>query len=277
MPANPAPPPATPEPCASADRRAGPAGCGTASRGFPRLPHHQPIFNVPGAVVGALAVIVAVHVGLDLLPEPDGEWWTLALAFIPARLTGQAASLPGGTLATFASFLTHMLVHGDATHLIVNGAWLLAFGGAVAHRIGGARFIAFGLVCGVAAALAFFGFNYGKVAPVVGASGAISGLMGGIFRFLFNAGRGASGLRRLQQAPKSIPTMPLMQALTDRRVLLAIAIWIGANFLALLGLGGVTSGGGIAWEAHIGGFLFGFLTFAAFEEKSASRGDGINA
>ncbi len=238
---------------------------------------HEPIFNVPAAVAGALLIIVAVHIGLDLLPPADGEWWTLALAFIPTRLTGQAANLPGGSLATLTSFVTHMLVHGDATHLILNALWLLAFGGAITHRIGGARFIALSLVCGIAGAVAFLIANFDEMVPVVGASGAISGLLGGIFRFLFNARGGASGLRQMQHAPKSIPTMPLRQALTDRRVLLAIAVWLAANVLALLGLGGVTSGGGIAWEAHIGGFLAGFLTFGFFEGKVTAQDSGVNA
>lgn len=236
----------------------------------------EPIFNVPATVVGALALIIAVHIWLSLLPEDDGLWWTLALAFIPARLAGYAAELPGGTSATLTQFVTHMLVHADTTHLILNSAWLLAFGGAIAQRIGGVRFIAFTLFCGLAGAMGYLAFNLGQPATVVGASGAISGLMGGVFRFLFNAG-GAAGLWRLRHAPRSIPSMTLRQALTDRRCLMAIAVWIGVNLLALLGLGGATSGGGIAWEAHIGGFLAGFFTFGVFEGRSGHPSDGEGA
>ncbi len=234
--------------------------------------HREPIFNVAGSVVGVLAVLIGLHIALWLMPEDSGRWATLALAFIPARLSGYAAELPGGELASVTSFFTHMLVHADATHLLFNSAWMLAFGGAIARRLDGPRFIAFALLCGLAGALLFLVFNLDRAVPMVGASGAISGLMGGVFRYMFNVG-GAGGLWQLRNDPRSIPTMPLTQALTDRRVLLSIGIWIAVNLLALLGLGGVGSGGGIAWEAHIGGFLFGFLTFAAFEPGPTARVD----
>lgn len=234
----------------------------------------EPMFNVPGSVLGALAVLAGVHLLLGLLDEERALWWTVALAFIPGRFVGTlAAELPGGTTATWTSFVTHMLVHADLTHLLFNGAWLLAFGGAVAQRIGGARCIAFALFCGIVGAATFLAVNYGRMAPMVGASGAISGLMGGVFRFLFNA-EGAGGLWQLRNAPRSIPTMPLGQALTDQRVLVAIGIWIALNFVALLGIGGVSSSGGIAWEAHIGGFLAGFLTFHWFEGATPRSAEG---
>ena len=228
------------------------------------MQQREPMFNVPATVLGALAVLIAVHAVLAVLPEDTGVWWTLALAFIPARLAGFAADIPGGALATWTSFVTHMLVHADLTHLAFNSAWLLAFGGAIAQRVGGPRFLAFALFCGIVGATMFLALNYGRIAPVVGASGAISGLMGGVFRFLFNAD-GSLGLWQLRNAPRSIPTMPLGQALRDRRVLTAIAIWIALNFVALLGIGSVTPSGGIAWEAHIGRFLAGFLAFSWFE------------
>ena len=230
------------------------------------MQQHEPMFNVPGAVTGVLALLVAVHLGLAALPVADERWWVLALSFNPARHAGFAAQIPGGPTATFTSFFTHMLVHGDLTHLAFNCVWLLAFGGAMAQRLGGARFIVFTVFCGVAGAVAFLALNLGLYAPVIGASGAISGLMGGVFRFLFNAG-GSVGLRRLQSGSAGLATMPLATALTDRRVLTGIAIWLGVNFLALLGIGGPEASGGIAWEAHIGGFAAGFLMLGAFEDQ----------
>ena len=236
------------------------------------MSQREPIFNVHPAIVGTLALLAAVHLALALLPEPDWEWWTLALAFIPARYGGLAAELPGGATSSVTSFITHMLVHGDVFHLGFNSVWLLAFGGAVARRIGGLRCLLLAFACGIAGAVAFLVAHLGEAAPVIGASGAISGLMGGVFRFLFNV-RGPVGLWQLGNAPRSIPTMPLARAIRDRRVLTAIAVWVAANFLALAGIGnpspGVESsaGGGIAWEAHLGGFFAGFLLFHLFEAR----------
>lgn len=228
------------------------------------MQQREPIFNVPTSVVALLGVIAAVHAVRAVLPEATDNWLIGALAFIPARETGLAGDLPGGWLTTVTSLVTHMLVHGDVTHLAFNGAWLLAFGGAIAQRVGDLRFLAFALFCGVAGVLLFWALNYDRIVPVVGASGAIAGLMGGTFRFLFSAMDGG-GIWRLRAAPRSVPLMPLPVALRDRRVLGASAVWILLNLLAIVGIGTVSPAGTIAWEAHVGGFLAGLLGFGLFD------------
>src|SRR5262249_32794118 len=116
---------------------------------------------------------------------PDSTWLTALLAFIPARLGGLADDLPGGHVAIFSSFVTHLFVHGDLMHLLVNSAWLLAFATVVARRTDTLRFLAFFMLVGAAGALFFTAVNGFKLTMLVGASGAISGLMGATFRFIF--------------------------------------------------------------------------------------------
>lgn len=224
----------------------------------------EPIFNVPPSVLGVLALLVGVHVVRALLPDGESNWLTLALAFIPARYAGAAADLPGGETAAVTSFATHMLVHGDLTHLLINSAWLLAFGGAVANRAGGLRFLLLSLVTGIAGAALFLALNWGLEAPMVGASGAVSGLMGATMRFLFSAiDRG--GLWRLRDAPETVRRMTLMETLRDSRAVTAIVVWLGLNALTTFGVGALGWEGGIAWEAHVGGFLVGLTAFALFD------------
>jgi membrane associated rhomboid family serine protease len=127
------------------------------------------------------------------------------------------------------------------------------------------RFLALSAFCAVAGAATFLAFNVGLLVPMVGASGAISGLMGATMRFLFTATDGG-GLRALREDPENVPLMPLSRALTDRRVLVVTGAFILANILAVLGLGGV-SAGGIAWEAHMGGYFAGLLAFGIFDNK----------
>jgi membrane associated rhomboid family serine protease len=230
------------------------------------MERHEPIFNVPGAVVAVLAILIGVHVVRQLLPAETEAWLVLALAFIPARYAGLASELPGGAMASVTSFITHMAVHGDATHLMFNAAWLLAFGGAIALRAGSGRFLAFGAVTGIAGALTFLAVNPGLLAPVVGASGAIAGMMGGTMRFLF-AALDRGGVRQLREAPRSVPLMTLGETLRDRRVLLSTAVWLLLNGLAVLGIGTGEGRGAIAWEAHIGGFLAGLLGFGLFDRR----------
>jgi membrane associated rhomboid family serine protease len=227
----------------------------------------EPIFNVPGPVLWVLAALGAVHGGRAFLGPETDAWLVYALGFIPARYAEAGAELPGGEVAKVTSLVTHMLVHGDLVHLAFNSAWLLAFGGAVCQRVGGLRFIAFSVLTGVGGALTFLAVNPDLAAPVVGASGAVAGLMGGTLRFLFAALDGG-GLRALREAPRAVPLMPLGAALRDRRILIASAMLVLFNVLALVGLGSDLAPGGIAWEAHLGGYLAGLITFGLFDLAS---------
>lgn len=224
----------------------------------------EPIFNVPAGVLAVLAVLIAVHVALSLMTEDEFTWWVLALAFIPARYSGLAAQLPGGEPAVFTSFVTHMAVHAELIHLAFNSLWLLAFGSVLCMRIGSLRFLTFSISGGIAGALLFLALNPGLAAPVIGASGAVSAMMGGVMRFLFNAiDRGEGYL--LRQNPAAIPRVSLIRALTDRRIVFFSLVFIGINLLTTFGFGKFGASGTIAWQAHVGGYLFGLLAFAAFD------------
>jgi membrane associated rhomboid family serine protease len=224
----------------------------------------EPILNVPGSVVFAGALMVAVQIIKGLLPDEEGLWFLLALAFIPARYDGAALELPGGYLTAVTSFVTYMVVHAGWVHLLVNLLWMTAFGSAVARRLGGARFFSFSILCGIAGALTHLALHFGQMAPVVGASAAISGQMAAALRFVFSArARGAWGPELAK-----VPLESLGRTLTDPRILAILVLWVLLN--ALFGFGVVTipgAGGQIAWEAHIGGFLFGLLAFGFFDSQ----------
>lgn len=232
----------------------------------------QPIFNVPRPVLGVLLAFLAVHLGRMLLSERRDLLLVLALAFIPSRYTaGAAADIPGGEVAAVTSFLTHLFVHGDYVHLAMNSIWFLAFAPAICKRLRWLRFYGFFLSCGAAGALLFLAFNRGLAEPVVGASGAIAGLMGAAMRFLIPAIDRGEG-RLLGDDPKQIPLLSLAATVRDRRILTASAVFIAINLLAIVGLGSpiaVDPQAGeaprIAWEAHVGGYLFGLLAFGLFD------------
>jgi membrane associated rhomboid family serine protease len=226
----------------------------------------EPIFNVPASVLIAAALMIVLQIVKGLLPDEQGLEFLLALAFIPARYSGAAPELPGGYLTAVTSFLTYMVVHAGWVHLLVNLMWMVAFGSAVARRIGNLRFVSFSVVCGIAGALTHLVFHFGELAPVVGASAAISGQMAAALRFVFSAG--AQGGRRRPDFAR-VPLESLSETLTDRRILLVLVIWVVLN--AIFGLGAVSiagTEGQIAWEAHIGGFLCGLLLFGFFDTPS---------
>ncbi len=209
----------------------------------------QPIFNAPRVVARMIAVLGAVHLIREFLTDEWDEWLVLVLAFIPARYSGEV--YPGGGIALVTSFATHMAVHGDWIHLGINCAWLLAFGAIVARRVGDSRFLALSLLTGVAGALLFLAMNQGLMAPMVGVSGAVSGLMGAAMRFMFRPAADESG--------SPAPLMSFRELTADRRALLAIGVWVGLNLIFGLFLGRFFSTGGIAWEAHLGGFAAGLV------------------
>lgn len=237
----------------------------------------EPIFNVPAVVLAVLGLCVAVHLGRGLLDPETDALWTLTLAVVPARLSSLATAneLPGGVISAWLSMITHMFVHGSLTHLAFNGAWLLAFGTPLARRIGSARFLAFSGLCGVAGALTFVALHWGVMAALVGASGAISGMTAATLRFLFPAIRDR-GLGALGGDPILAPTRSLSECLADRRFMIVAGTWLGLNAAIGLGFDPISSGQVIAWEAHIGGFLAGLLTYGWFDRVAADPGPRLD-
>jgi membrane associated rhomboid family serine protease len=233
----------------------------------------QPIFNVPKGVLIASAIMIATQIALGGLPDDTALYVVRLLAFIPARYSGGAAELPGGYVACITSFVTYMVVHAGWMHLLVNLAWMVAFGSGVERRIGEKKFFIFSILCGIAGALTHLGLHFGEITPVVGASAAISGQMAAALRVVFGEHRRGE-LGRLDFAQTPLPS--LVQSLTDPRMILIIVMWAGLNLI--FGLGAVTLGGvegEIAWEAHVGGFLFGLLFYGFFDHVGAVREEKI--
>jgi membrane associated rhomboid family serine protease len=231
----------------------------------------EPMFNVPRSVAGVAVLLIGVQIVRGLLPDELDLTFLLALAFIPARYSGAALELPGGYLTAVTSFVTYMIVHAGWLHLVINLLWMLAFGSAVARRMDDLKFLWFSVLCGIAGSFTHLLFHYGEMAPVVGASAAISGQMAGALRFIFRAKRLPA-----QRTPDFLgaPLMSLGQTLSDKRILAFLIFWVALN--AYFGLSAVRIAGeqgGIAWEAHIGGFLCGLLIFGAFDQGKPAEAE----
>jgi len=230
----------------------------------------EPIFNIPGAIVATVGVLVFVHaVRVFLLSDRQDVEFVLAFGFIPARYGGEAilgGALPGGFAADLWTFFTYAFIHADWTHLGLNLAWLIPFGSALARRFGVWRYVPFMLTTAAIGAMAHLVSHLGAVEPMIGASAAISGAMAGSMRFVFQR-EGRVGFFRDPGSLHHLPAQALGATLRDRRFLLFLATWIGLN--ALFGFGtisfGAEAGQQIAWQAHVGGFLAGLVLFAAFD------------
>ena len=246
----------------------------------------QPAFNIPGVVLAVMGLLALIHgVREYLLTDGDDAFVLLRFAFVPGRFTllydreGLVEAFDQFTQTRAALFflgdgapqwwtlVTYGFLHADWTHLGMNVLWLSAFGAPLARRFGALRFILFCLGATVAGALAHYVLHRYDCLPMIGASGAVSGLTGACLRFIFQP-HGPLGSE--QAAPDSEayrqPALSLRDVFTDTRALSFLVLWFGVNFLfgvmsPTLGL----SQGPVAWEAHVGGFVGGLLLFSLMD------------
>ncbi len=226
----------------------------------------QPAINAPKVVLVLFALMVAVW-GLQSLVTRQGEGWLLLhFALVPARYDiSNGLIYPGGWAADLWVFVTHMFMHGDWLHLAINGFFMLAFGSVLARRLGTGKFLLFSLLSGLGAAGVHLWAYWGDQAPLIGASGAISGQMAGTVRLMFARGMSVMDAQRL--GVRHIRALSLAEVFTNPRALIFLSVWVGGNIL--FGAGGIMApdGASIAWEAHLGGFAAGMLIFGLFDGR----------
>lgn len=173
--------------------------------------------------------------------------------------TGQQIQIPGlgYTPFVYLTLITSMFMHGGIAHIGGNMLFLWIFGDNIEDRLGHVRYLIFYLVCGVIASLAhvfttaaFAGERQDMLIPSLGASGAISGVLGGY----------------LLLHPARRVTVILFRFLTDVPAWVAIGIWFAFQLISGLGLLGEGSQqGGVAYAAHIGGFIAGLVLIKFFD------------
>lgn len=220
-------------------------------------PARQPILRAPASVIGLIGVLVVAHVARVLAPSALSERILNDYALVPARYAAQSASahVAGASLGEqLVGLFSYMLLHANTMHITVNCVWLLAFGPLVARRFGGIAFVVFFALCGLAGAFCYIALNWGDTVGVIGASGAISGLMGAGIRMM--------RLRQPQLDAAHLPLMPLFSS----QVLGFSAVWLAVNLVT--GLFGFATTGQIepiAWQDHMGGYLAGLLLAGLFD------------
>jgi membrane associated rhomboid family serine protease len=187
--------------------------------------------------------------GSDIQTEPQ----------IVEAPTGQQVRLPGlgYTPFVYLTLITSMFMHGGIAHIAGNMLFLWIFGDNIEDRLGHVRYLIFYLLCGVVASLAhvfvtaaFAGTQQDMLIPSLGASGAISGVLGGYILL----------------HPARRVTVILFRFLTDVPAWVAIGIWFAFQLISGLGmLGEGSERGGVAYGAHIGGFIAGLVLIKFFD------------
>ena len=218
-----------------------------------------PVFNMPAIVIAIIGACVSIHIIRVYVLSPDQDFALLVrAAFIPVRYSRQYDL----EIWAFTSPLTYAFLHGGFAHLILNMLWLAAFGSPLANRLGNMCFLAFFAVTSLAAVALHYVLHSTDAAPLVGASGAISGMMVAVARFTFQ-------VDNWQGRPAfSAALLPICDVFRSRTAMTFLGAWMVINLVT--GLVGFAPGvdNQIAWEAHIGGFLMGFLGIRFFDRKS---------
>ncbi len=227
-------------------------------------------------IVNYLLIAINVLVFVFLQQLGTNEKFTYAFSTVPLEIvtghdvvtpnrvvmqpvTGQRFLVPGLQPTPFSVYLTlisSMFMHGGIAHIFGNMLFLWIFGDNIEDRMGHLRYLTFYLVCGVLSSLAHV---YATVAfatdqsslliPSLGASGAISGVLGG-YILLY---------------PTKRVTVILFRFLTDVPAYVAIGVWFAFQLISGLGmLGGGSQQGGVAYAAHIGGFIAGLVLVKIF-------------
>ncbi|MBM4287611.1 MAG: rhomboid family intramembrane serine protease [Deltaproteobacteria bacterium] len=187
---------------------------------------------------------------LQLATGPHLPQFIAAFGFIPARFFALLDAHPDKHLALYLPFLTTMFLHGGWLHLIANIWTLFIFGDNVEDRLGHFRYLLFYLACGVAGTLLHAYFMPSSWIPVVGASGAIAGVMGAYF-LLF----------RHSKVLVFIPFF-FIAPIVEVPAYVFLGVWFLLQFFsgAFSALGArAAQGGGVAFWAHVGGFVAGVL------------------
>lgn len=267
-------------------------------------PSRERIFNAPPVILAIVALLVAIE-ALEKVLAPETYVALVRLfAFIPGRLTfafdpalvaesltetagrsEEAAAIQqmflGDGTAQYWTLLTYALLHGGWLHVGMNCLWFAAFGSAVARRFGSPRFLLFCGAAALAGALMHYVTHMTDLTPMVGASAVVSGAMAAAIRFVFQPGAplGESlgfASRTDDSHAYRQPALPLREIATNSTAVSFLVFWFFANFVfgtVSLPLG--IEDAGIAWEAHIGGFLVGLLGFHWFDQAgpAALAGD----
>ncbi len=192
--------------------------------------------------------LIVVNVLFFLAEMNGGDAFIMKWAFVPSRFLANP-------VGEFATLFTSMFMHAGWVHLGGNMLYLWIFGDNVEDRFGHARFILFYLLCGLGATFAQLAFSLGSNIPNLGASGAIAGVLGAyILMFPKRNIRVLQGQRILQ-----VPA------------LIVIGLWIVLQLFSGIGSISAADTGGVAYMAHIGGFVAGFVLTYLLGGNTASR------
>ena len=208
-------------------------------------PRHTPVVN--HFLIGINVVVFLVQIAQG----PDMDRFVYLFGLVPARYTVSQVAAYFSTGQQIFSLISFMFLHGGIWHIIGNMWSLYIFGDNVEDHLGHLRYLIFYLMCGLASGLSHLIVNWHSTIPTIGASGAIAGIMGAYF-ILF-------------PSSKILTLIPIIifPWFVEIPAFFFLGLWFVLQFINAAGTQGAMSG--IAWWAHIGGFIFGIIFLKALQ------------
>src|SRR6185437_772814 len=203
--------------------------------------------SIPFVTLLLIAINVIVFMHQISLPPTATDAFIKTYGLIPAKISLALAGRHYTMEQALLPLFTCMFLHGGFLHILGNMWFLWIFGGNVEDRFGSLPYLVFYLVCGIGSGISQVLFSWGSHIPSIGASGAISGVLGAYIVFF----------------PKSriLTLVPLFIIFFLWRIpaIIFIGLWFAMQFLSGVVSLGQANVGGVAWWAHVGGFLVGML------------------
>ncbi len=231
---------------------------------------HEPAILLPPVILGLIGFMLAVHLARTLALNEQGNFeLELWLAFIPYRiLAGQGS--PDLWIPLVWTPFTHAFLHAGWEHLGFNSVWLAVFGTPMAQRYGGRKTVVLFLVSAATGAAVFAATVLPSNQWLIGASGGVAGLTGAVCRFMFQPIVVADDPKTGERVVLGRRLATYGELLHSRRAGPFIAVWLILNaavpFLPVL----IGQSVGIAWQAHLGGFIAGLALVPLLEHRARS-------
>ncbi|MDF1543537.1 MAG: rhomboid family intramembrane serine protease [bacterium] len=203
-----------------------------------------PSVRTPYVTIGLISVNALVFLYSIMLGSRGFQLFTIQFGFIPAELVHSLELTPTLPASVYLTAFSSMFMHGGWMHLIGNMLFLWIYGNNIENYFGPVKFLIFYLISGLAAIALFTLFGPNGEVPLVGASGAIAGVMGG-YMVLH------------PRAKITVLMLFIFIQFIELPAKTVLGIWF--VYQIVMSLVNTVGGGGVAWMAHVGGFLFGWL------------------
>src|SRR3984957_533497 len=212
--------------------------------------------SVPAVTIVLIIVNVLAFCYQISLSNATNDALIRTFGLVPLKMKLALEGGPYSLVEAFLPLVTCMFLHGGFLHILGNMWFLWIFGGPVEDRLGPIQYLLFYFVCGIGSGMAQAVFSWGSNLPSIGASGAISGVLGAYVVFF--------------PSSRILTLVPLFVFFFTAQIpaIIFIGLWFAIQFLSgvsSLSTQGGASMGGVAWWAHVGGFVLGALLAKVFE------------